>query len=126
MKNEFKIFEKDLRSLNRKLNKLSFLDKQGASVLVQRFATKTESDIVRDSPIDTGNLRQNIHTKVNDKEALVESIALSKTNPKTDYAIFQEFGTIFRKPKPYFYPNIYKNLLILENRLKSAIKKALK
>ncbi len=124
MKNEFRLNKKDMIALNSKLEKLYKIDKKEASKSIRLFALKSEGDIVRDAPADTGNLRKQVHIKINKKEALVESIALGEDN--FDYAVVQEFGSRFRKPKPYFYPNIYRNLKLLTNRINRKIKESLK
>lgn len=111
-------------ALNSKLAKLYQIDKKEASKSIRLFALKSEADIVRDAPVDTGNLRSQVHIKINKKEALVESIALGEDN--FDYAVVQEFGSRFRNPKPYFYPNIYRNLKLLTNRINRKIKESLK
>jgi len=126
VKNEFSVNENDLRKLNQKLGKLFAIDKSVASNLIDRFAIKSEYDIVKDAPVDTGNLRSQVHKKTNDKEALIESQAFSKLNPTFDYALIQEFGSSRRKPKPYFWNNIYKNYNVLLLRIDKAIKKAIK
>jgi len=70
---------------------------------------------------------------INDDESFfldldeVEDIILYYLNEDNfDYAVVQEFGSRFRNPKPYFYPNIYRNLKLLTNRINRKIKESLK
>lgn len=47
-------------------------------------------------PVDTGALRDSIHTECNGNRAEISA--------GTDYAAYVEFGTVFMAPQPYLVP----------------------
>ena len=118
--------KKDLRRLNSKLRQIRLGTEKYVLEGLKVFVLNSVSDIKKDSPIDTGNLRKSINGNMIDKNsAFVESIALGEDN--FDYAPVQEFGSVYRKGKPYFYPNILKNLkkaiLLIKSKNKRTVKK---
>ena len=121
-------FEANRGDINRILGKLNSLKRLDAKVLnpnLKYFATESQNDIKKDAPFDTGNLRQEVKGfMVDNLTAQVESIALAEN--KFDYALVQEFGSIYRKGKPYFYPNIEKNLRVMLMNIIKGIRKQLK
>lgn len=124
MKN-IQVSKKDMDRILSKLHNLKRLNKSVLNPNLKYFATESQNDIKKDAPFDTGNLRQEVKGfMIDDLSAQVESIALSKKN--FDYAIVQEFGSVYRKGKPYFYPNIYKNLRVLLMNVIKDIRKQLK
>ena len=118
------IDKRDLRRFKDRLSKLMDIDKVQTQKALFKFSNQTERDIKKDAPVDTGNLRQNVKQFVKPGEVTITSKALSKDN--FDYAIIQEFGSIFRSPKPYFYPNVRKNFFVLIDDLGRRIKRALR
>ena len=101
--------KQDLRRLNAKLRHIKLGTQKDVLDSLKVFVLNSVADIKKDSPIDTGNLRKSINgNMINKNSAIVESIALSEDN--FDYAPVQEFGSVYRKGKPYFYPNIFKNI----------------
>jgi len=118
------IDKRDLRRFKDRLSKLMDIDKVQTQKALFKFSNQTERDIKKDAPVDTGNLRQNVKQFVKPGEVTITSRALSKDN--FDYAIIQEFGSIFRSPKPYFYPNVRKNFFVLIDDLGRRIKRALR
>lgn len=118
--------KKDLAALNKKLRQIKIGTAKDASEALKYFINQSVKDIKLDAPVDTGNLKRNIHgKKTGVLSGFVESIALSEN--KFDYAPVQEYGSIFRKGIPYFEPNIYKNfkraLVLLRRRNKRTVKK---
>lgn len=118
--------KQDLRRLNAKLRQIKLGTEKDALESLKWFVLNSVSDIKKDSPIDTGNLRKSVNgNMINKNSAIVESIALAEDD--FDYAPVQEFGSVYRKGKPYFYPNIYKNikktLAMLKARNRITVKK---
>ena len=99
----------DLRKLNNKLKRINLGTQKNVTEALKFFTLNSVNEIKIDSPIDTGNLRKSIKGVMpNKNSSIVESIALGDND--FDYAPVQEFGSIYRKGIPYFYPNIYKSL----------------
>ena len=122
---DIKVDKGNLNDILNKLNNLKRLDKTVLNPNLKHFATQSQNDIKRDAPVDTGNLRQQVNgTMIDETTAMVESIALAENN--FDYAMVQEFGSRYRKGKPYFYPNIEKNLRTLLMNTIRDIRKQLK
>lgn len=118
------INKRDLKRFENRLTRLLDIDKIEAQKALFKFSNQTERDIKKDAPVDTGNLRQNVKQYVKPGEVTITSRALTKDN--FDYAIIQEFGSVFRPPKPYFYPNVRKNFFVLIDDLGRRIKRALR
>ena len=118
------INKRDLKRFENRLTRLLDIDKIEAQKALFKFSNQTERDIKKDAPVDTGNLRQNVKQYVKPGEVTITSRALTKDN--FDYAIIQEFGSVFRSPKPYFYPNVRKNFFVLIDDLGRRIKRALR
>jgi hypothetical protein len=123
--NKIEVQKKDMQRILTKLQGLKKLNKSVLNPNLKYFAVESQNDIKKDAPFDTGNLRQEVKGfMIDDLSAQVESIALAENN--FDYAIVQEFGSRYRKGKPYFYPNIEKNLRVLLMNVIKGIKKQLK
>lgn len=118
--------KQDLRRLNAKLRHIKLGTQKDVLDSLKVFVLNSVADIKKDSPIDTGNLRKSVNgNMINKNSAIVESIALSEDN--FDYAPVQEFGSVYRKGKPYFYPNIMRNfkraLVLLRAKNKRTVRK---
>lgn len=118
--------KQDLRRLNAKLRHIKLGTQKDVLDSLKVFVLNSVADIKKDSPIDTGNLRKSVNgNMINKNSAIVESIALSEDN--FDYAPVQEFGSVYRKGKPYFYPNIIRNfkraLVLLRAKNKRTVRK---
>jgi len=118
--------KQDLRRLNAKLRHIKLGTQKDVLDSLKVFVLNSVADIKKDSPVDTGNLRKSINgNMINKNSAIVESIALSEDN--FDYAPVQEFGSVYRKGKPYFYPNIMRNfkraLVLLRAKNKRTVRK---
>lgn len=125
MRSQLEANKKDLKRLIGKFNSLKRMDKNVLNPNLKYFATESQNDIKKDAPVDTGNLRQQVNgTMVGELSAQVESIALAENN--FDYALVQEFGSKYRQGKPYFYPNIEKNLKVMLTNVIRDIRKQLK
>jgi len=125
MRSQLVANKKDLKRLMDKFNSLKRMDKNVLNPNLKYFATESQNDIKKDAPVDTGNLRQQVNgTMVGELSAQVESIALAENN--FDYALIQEFGSKYRQGKPYFYPNIEKNLKVMLINVIRDIRKQLK
>ena len=125
MRSQLEANKKDLKRLIGKFNSLKRMDKNVLNPNLKYFAIESQNDIKKDAPVDTGNLRQQVNgTMVGELSAQVESIALAENN--FDYALIQEFGSKYRQGKPYFYPNIEKNLKVMLNNVIKDIRKQLK
>lgn len=125
MRSQLEANKKDLKRLMDKFNSLKRMDKNVLNPNLKYFATESQNDIKKDAPVDTGNLRQQVNgTMVGELSAQVESIALAENN--FDYALIQEFGSKYRQGKPYFYPNIEKNLKVMLINVIRDIRKQLK
>ena len=115
----------DLRRLNAKLRQIRIGTEKDALDSLKSFVLNSVADIQKESPIDTGNLRKSINgNMVNKNTAIVESIALGDDN--YDYAPVQEFGSAFRRGKPYFYPNVFKNIKKMMFKLKAKNRRTVK
>ena len=124
MKEGIYIDKKSKADLERKLRLISSIENDLAPQQLKAFVNNSENDIIKEAPVDTGKLKQQVEGKMTGKlKGFVSSIALAKDN--FDYAMVQEFGSIHRKPKPYFYPNIRKNQKALISGLKAGIKRIL-
>lgn len=125
MRSQLEANKKDLKRLIGKFNSLKRMDKNVLNPNLKYFAIESQNDIKKDAPVDTGNLRQQVNgTMVGELSAQVESIALAENN--FDYALVQEFGSKYRQGKPYFYPNIEKNLKVMLINVIRDIRKQLK
>lgn len=125
MRSQLEANKKDLKRIMGKFNSLKRMDKSVLNPNLKYFATESQNDIKKDAPVDTGNLRQQVNgTMVGELSAQVESIALAENN--FDYALVQEFGSKYRQGKPYFYPNIEKNLKVMLINVIKDIRKQLK
>ena len=125
MRSQLEANKKDLKRIMGKFNSLKRMDKSVLNPNLKYFAIESQNDIKKDAPVDTGNLRQQVNgTMVGELSAQVESIALAENN--FDYALVQEFGSKYRQGKPYFYPNIEKNLKVMLINVIRDIRKQLK
>ena len=122
MKTGLYIDKKSKADLERKLRLISDIENNLLPKYLKGFVDTSEIDIKKEAPVDTGNLRQEVVGEMNGKlSGVVSSIAYGDKN--FDYAPIQEFGSIYRKPKPYFYPNIRKNYKAMISGLKAGIKR---
>ena len=121
------INKKDLADLNQKLRQIKIRSANDVSKTIKYFVLNSRNDIKKDAPVDTGNLRQSVkgHT-TSQTSGFVESIAIDGTD-NFDYAPVQEYGSVFRGAKPYFYPNIRRNfkraLVMLRKLNRKTVKK---
>lgn len=76
--------------------------------------------MVKEAPVDTGNLRQNIDFQATEDGVTVTSVAL--TNNNQDYAPYQEYGTRFQPAQPYFWHNVRKGVRDLNERVLTRLK----
>jgi hypothetical protein len=125
VKANIKANKKDLKRLNAKLRKINLGTQKNVTEVLKWFTLDSVNEIKKDAPVDTSNLIKSINgNMINKNSAFVESIALGED--KFDYAPVQEFGSVYRKGKPYFYPNIYKSLKKAIATLKSKNKRTVK
>ena len=128
MRAGLKVNKKDLTNLNRRLSTLNRATISDVRKGLKDFGIYSQFGIKRDAPVDTSNLKQNVNWQMLDKNTVeVSSIAIKDDDPRNfDYAPVQEFGSAFRKGKPYFYPNVSrglkKALVLLRRKLKNNVK----
>jgi hypothetical protein len=120
----YKVNKRDLRALNTRLKSLGAATKKDVVQTLKDFGIRSQFDVKREAPVDTGNLKQNVHwTMLDSSTVQVQSVAIEDG---FDYAPVQEFGNIYRSGKPYFYPNIKRNIkramVLLRNRIKRNLK----
>lgn len=124
-----KVNKKDLAELNAKLRQIKVGTAKDVNVTLKHFVINSRNDIKKDAPVDTGNLRLSVKGQMTTATSgFVESLAFDKDgNADFDYAPIQEFGSVYRAAKPYFYPNIrrnFKRALVMLRRLnKRTVKK---
>lgn len=117
--------KKDLRKLNNKLKRINLGTQKNVTEALKWFTLDSVNEIKKDAPVDTSNLIKSINGVMpNKNSSIVESIALTKN--KFDYAPVQEFGSVYRKGIPYFYPNIYKSLKKAVTMVKAKTKRIVK
>lgn len=124
MKAGYRVNKRDLRALNTRLRSLGAATKKDVVQTLKDFGIRSQYDVKREAPVDTGNLKQNVNwTMLDPNTVQVQSIAIEDG---FDYAPVQEFGNIYRSGKPYFYPNIKRNIkramVLLRNRIKRNLK----
>lgn len=124
MRAGYKVNKRDLRALNTRLRSLGAATKKDVVQTLKDFGIRSQFDVKREAPVDTGNLKQNVHwTMLDSSTVQVQSVAIEDG---FDYAPVQEFGNIYRSGKPYFYPNIKRNIkramVLLRNRIKRNLK----
>lgn len=124
MKAGYKVNKRDLKRLNARLNALGAATKKDVIQTLKDFGIRSQFDIKQEAPVDTGNLKQNVNWTMLDRNTVrVQSVAIEDGY---DYAPVQEFGNIYRSGKPYFYPNIKRNikraLVLLRNRIKRNVR----
>lgn len=124
MRAGYKVNKRDLRALNTRLKSLGAATKKDVVQTLKDFGIRSQFDVKREAPVDTGNLKQNVHwTMLDSSTVQVQSVAIEDG---FDYAPVQEFGNIYRSGKPYFYPNIKRNIkramVLLRNRIKRNLK----
>ena len=114
--------KRDMRRLQERFVKLRSIDKSVLSIEIEKAALNIQRNMKRIAPVDTGNLRNNIKTNVNNKVAEIRSDA-----PYSGYVEFgngspRTPGTII----PFFYPTVNSGIRKLIISLDIAIKKLLK
>ena len=120
------INKKDLADLNQKLRQIKIRSANDVNKTIKYFVLNSRNDIKKDAPYKSGNLRRSVKGQTTSQTSgFVESIALDKN--KFDYAPIQEYGSVFRGAKPYFYPNIRRNfkraLVMLRKLNRKTVKK---
>lgn len=88
-----------------------------------RVAVRRTQAVAKElAPVDTGFLRASIFTLV------YPNAKYAKVYTNTEYAIYQEFGTVHMKAQPFMRPAFNQtkkhNLKDIENYLKSAVKRS--
>jgi hypothetical protein len=121
-----KVNKKDLARLNSKLRRIKIGTEKDVNDVLKYFVLNSRNDIKKDAPVDTANLRRSVKGQtVTRTSGFVESLAFDEND--FDYAPIQEFGSVFRPAKPYFYPNIRRNfkraLVMLRIKNKRTVKK---
>lgn len=87
------------------------MDKEKLEKLIQQTALLIEGDAKRFAPVDTGRLRNSIHSaKSGELEWMVGT--------DVEYAIYQEFGTRYQSGTPYLRPAVEKNRLAVAGKAK--------
>lgn len=71
--------------------------RENAGRIVQATALSVETDAKSRAPVDTGTLRRSIHT------VMVTPVSAT-VGTDLNYAIFQEYGSQGRAPRPYLTP----------------------
>lgn len=117
--------ELDQNSYNKlqgKLTKLKAIDKTALSTEIGKGALKMAREMKKIAPVDKGNLRRNIKSVVNNKQAEIRSDA--------PYSGYVEFGG--KNPKrpgaeiPFFYPTVNKGIKEMMASIDNTIKRLLK
>lgn len=107
---------KDLRRINKRLNKHKSYAKVNFPNEIKRTLADATQMAKRTAPIDTGNLRKSIgYDFQGSKTAIFQALA--------NYASFVEFGTRFQGSQPYFFPSLYKALSNLDQRIKKQLRR---
>lgn len=88
--------KRDLKRIQRKLEKAPENIQRGAQTEITRAAYAIEAGAKRRTPVKTGRLRSSIRTDV---KKLAADIG---TN--TEYAPFVEFGTVKQRAQPFLFP----------------------
>lgn len=96
------------------LPKLSDEARQRASVIVRNAAFEVEAYAKQVVPVDTGNLRNSIHTTM-------EGELTAKVGTHVGYAAYVEFGTRWMAPRPYLIPAVERIRPHLVDRLKKIV-----
>ena len=119
MKYKIEIDKTDLQNLKKKVRDLRALDARGLSGALKSGANTAVNIAKRKSPVDTGNLRNNIgyERTVDGKSVEVFSNA--------PYSGFVEFGTRYQNAQPYFMPAIRLAFAQIIRELDLLIKKAI-
>lgn len=112
-----------LDSLMKKFKKLENVEKYTAPV-IRRGAQEIQNEAKDLAPIDTGTLINSINRSVISREGLVAGIV----GTNTEYAIHQEFGTVYQPGKAFLRPALRKHkkeikediINILNKRLRKA------
>ena len=86
--------------------------KEEVQAHVSTTAYKVEADAKRLAPVDTGNLRRKIKTKISDGGF----VATVGTN--VEYATYVEFGTSKMEAQPFLIPAYVKHKDDFENKLR--------
>lgn len=96
---------------------LERIDEDAIKEAIQRAIVKgclqIEADAKGYCPVDTGNLRASITTKIEELSGEVGT--------NVEYAEFVEMGTVKSAPQPFLYPALKQN----QEKIKREIKKAL-
>ena len=112
----------DYNKLQAKLTKLKAIDKTALSTEIGKGALKIARDMKKIAPVDTGNLRKQIKSVLQNKQAEIRSDA--------PYSGYVEFGG--KNPKrpqaeiPFIYPSVNKGFKEMINSIDKTIEKLLK
>src|SRR5512138_302462 len=84
-----------------------------ASQAVMKTAAAIEADAKDEAPVDTGALRNSIHTEKEDELTAVVSDGV-------EYGIYQELGTRKMAAQPFLIPAVERNVDTLIDNIRSA------
>lgn len=73
--------------------------------VVDEYTDKVFEEAYKRVPVDTGNLRSTIEVFL---KRMAEKVIGQVGTQKTDYAHYQEFGTIIHDAQPYLRPSLRK------------------
>lgn len=108
-------FEIDMSNLLRRLDKMSAM--KTLPQKMEQACALVEKDAKKRCPVDTGNLRNSIASRVEETDSEVAGIIYSTV----DYAPFVEFGTLTQKAQPYMIPAVTENRTAITSYLQEAI-----
>ena len=74
---------------------------------IRKWATDVKDSASRRAPVKSGRLRDSVYAKVGDWVAHVGADA--------SYTVFVEFGTRYRRARPFLFPAIQEGLPFLES-----------
>lgn len=69
------------------------------SALVRTSAFRIEQQAKTAAPVDTGMLRNSIHTQILDETTAMVAVG-------AEYGVYVEFGTRYQAAQPYFIPAV--------------------
>lgn len=109
--------DKELQALFKQMPDVAKVE---ANIRLKEAAVDALGDMVRQAPVDTGNLRDNIKfEELPDGGAEVSSRAYNEQGG--DYAPLVEFGTRYNKAQPYFWNNVRRAQVTLEKQFKAIL-----
>lgn len=100
------------------LDRLTKLDvPKNCEKVVKEITAKQHAEEVRDAPVDTGYLQQNIKSSVESSDG----ITVGTVDSGADYSVYQEYGTRYQSGTPYIRHNFYKNKELFKKKMKGAL-----